>query len=110
MAIGQYSLWRDLLNATGKPVHFSLCGWEEWYAPPDPSIGYGGGASVGNQFRIAGGFTRQHRGRWPIYHLSKERRAGCVPLSKCVAPLVIHPPFPITRRRRRHVARAAELR
>ena len=26
-AIAQYSLWRDLLNATGKPVHYSLCGW-----------------------------------------------------------------------------------
>ena len=61
-AIAQYSLWRDLLNATGKRVHFSLCGWEEWYSPPDPTIGYYGGASVGNQWRIAG----EGRGRLKV--------------------------------------------
>ena len=38
----------------GRPVFFSLCGWEEWYAPPDPSIGYLGGPSLGNSFRIHG--------------------------------------------------------
>jgi hypothetical protein len=42
-AFGQYGLWRDLINATGKPVFFSACGWEEWYAPPDPTVGYDGG-------------------------------------------------------------------
>jgi hypothetical protein len=26
-AFGQYALWRDALNATGKAVYFSLCGW-----------------------------------------------------------------------------------
>ena len=42
------------MNATGKRVWFSLCGWEEWYSPPDPAINYAGGASLGNSWRIAG--------------------------------------------------------
>lgn len=42
------------MNATGRRVWFSLCGWEEWYAPPDPALNYTGGASLGNSFRIAG--------------------------------------------------------
>lgn len=24
---------RDGLNATGRPIFFSLCGWETWYSP-----------------------------------------------------------------------------
>jgi len=31
-------------------------GWNEWYSPPDPSVGYQGGASLGNSWRIAGTF------------------------------------------------------
>lgn len=42
------------MNATGKQVWFSLCGWEDWYSPPDPSLNYTGGASLGNSWRIAG--------------------------------------------------------
>ena len=30
----QYGLMRDALNATGRKIFFSLCGWESWYAPP----------------------------------------------------------------------------
>jgi hypothetical protein len=40
----QYAKMRDALNATGRPIFFSLCGWEEWYAP----MGY----SLGNSWRI----------------------------------------------------------
>jgi alpha-galactosidase len=45
------------MNATGTredPVWFSLCGWEQWYSPPDPSLNYLGGGSLGNSWRIAG--------------------------------------------------------
>jgi len=34
------------LNATGRPVFFSLCGWNSWYAPV--------GDSLGNSWRIDG--------------------------------------------------------
>lgn len=36
---------RDALNATKKPIFFSLCGWSPWYAPK--------GKSLGNAWRIA---------------------------------------------------------
>jgi alpha-galactosidase len=45
---------RDVLNETGKQVFFSLCGWHDWYARPDPSLKYTGGASLGNSWRIHG--------------------------------------------------------
>jgi len=45
-AFAEYGLMRDALNATGRPVYFSLCGWNSWYAP----VGY----SIGNSWRIAG--------------------------------------------------------
>ena len=48
-AFSDYAKFRDALNATGVPVYLSLCGWKSWYAPPDPSIGYTGGASLGAQ-------------------------------------------------------------
>ena len=41
-------------TAAGRPIFFSLCGWEEWYAPPDPTVGYGGGKTLGNSYRIHG--------------------------------------------------------
>ncbi|XP_065176638.1 uncharacterized protein LOC135806390 [Sycon ciliatum] len=41
----QYGKMRDALNATGRPIYFSLCGWNEWYAP----VGY----SLGNSWRIS---------------------------------------------------------
>lgn len=53
-AFGEYARFRDAMNATGREVWFSLCGWEEWYAPPDPSLNYAGGTSLGNSWRIAG--------------------------------------------------------
>ena len=28
--------------------------WEPWYAPPAPGVGYAGGGSLGNSFRIHG--------------------------------------------------------
>lgn len=51
-AFKQYGLMRDGLNKTGRPILFSLCGWNPWYAPPDPTLGYGGGKTLGNSFRI----------------------------------------------------------
>jgi len=43
-AFAEYGKMRDALNATGRPIFFSLCGWEDWYA----SRGY----SLGNSWRI----------------------------------------------------------
>lgn len=31
VAFSDYAKFRDAMNATGKPVWLSLCGWEEWY-------------------------------------------------------------------------------
>ena len=45
-AFAQYAKMRDALNATGRPVYFSLCGWNAWYAPA--------GGALGNSWRIAG--------------------------------------------------------
>eukprot|EP01065_Artemidia_motanka_P037879 TRINITY_DN46782_c0_g1_i1.p1 TRINITY_DN46782_c0_g1~~TRINITY_DN46782_c0_g1_i1.p1 ORF type:complete len:417 (+),score=88.14 TRINITY_DN46782_c0_g1_i1:63-1253(+) len=42
-AFRDYGKMRDALNKTGRPVLFSLCGWESWYAPV--------GASIGNSWR-----------------------------------------------------------
>eukprot|EP00992_Anisonema_acinus_P010410 TRINITY_DN6563_c0_g1_i1.p1 TRINITY_DN6563_c0_g1~~TRINITY_DN6563_c0_g1_i1.p1 ORF type:complete len:239 (-),score=49.46 TRINITY_DN6563_c0_g1_i1:193-909(-) len=36
---------RDALNATGRPIYLSLCGWNAWYAPQ--------GAVLGNSWRIS---------------------------------------------------------
>ena len=38
MAFSDYAKFRDAMNATGKRVWFSLCGWESWYSPPDPAL------------------------------------------------------------------------
>ena len=35
----EYGLMRDALNATGRPIFFSLCGWESWYAPQGQALG-----------------------------------------------------------------------
>jgi len=45
-AFKQYGQMRDALNATGRKIFFSLCGWADWYAPV--------GASLGNSWRISG--------------------------------------------------------
>jgi hypothetical protein len=37
---------RDGLNATGREIYFSLCGWNSWYSPV--------GQTLGNSWRIAG--------------------------------------------------------
>jgi len=44
VAFTQYGKMRDALNATGRPIYFSLCGWYDWYAPR--------GFSLGNSWRI----------------------------------------------------------
>ena len=36
-AFADYGKWRDGLNATGRPVYFSLCGWNTWRAHSCPS-------------------------------------------------------------------------
>jgi len=51
-AFRQYGLMRDALNATGRHIYFSLCGWANWYAPQ--------GQKLGNSWRIAGDCNR-----WP---------------------------------------------
>ena len=32
VALREYAEMRDALNATGRPIFFSLCGWNSWYA------------------------------------------------------------------------------
>lgn len=65
VAFSDYAKMRDAVNksatAAGKKVFFSLCGWEDWYGPPDPAAtstelphGFGGGPSLGNSYRIHG--------------------------------------------------------
>ena len=44
---------RDALNATGRPIVFSLCGWEPWYSNPDPSLGYKGGGEILNSVHFS---------------------------------------------------------
>jgi len=46
VAFAEYGAMRDALNATGRHIYFSLCGWSAWYSPP--------GWSLGNSWRIAG--------------------------------------------------------
>lgn len=43
-AFAEYALMRDGLNATGRPIFFSLCGWNAWYAAV--------GGALGNSARI----------------------------------------------------------
>lgn len=43
---------RDALNATGRPIVFSLCGWNPWYSNPDPALNYTGGKELANLWRI----------------------------------------------------------
>ena len=43
-AFAEYGRMRDALNATGRPILFSLCGWSSWYAPT--------GKLLGNSWRI----------------------------------------------------------
>ena len=45
-AFPQYAKMRDALNATGRPIHFNLCGWHSWYAPV--------GAALANSWRTGG--------------------------------------------------------
>mmetsp|Transcript_596 Transcript_596/g.929 ORF Transcript_596/g.929 Transcript_596/m.929 type:complete len:411 (-) Transcript_596:64-1296(-) len=44
LAFQEYTTMRDALNATGRPILFSLCGWYSWYALV--------GSSLGNSWRI----------------------------------------------------------
>ena len=53
-AFSDYAKFRDAMNASGTQVWFNLCGWEPWYAPPDPALNYTGGQSLGNSYRIWG--------------------------------------------------------
>ena len=54
VAFGDYAKYRDAMNASGEHVWFNLCGWRDWYAPPDPSLHYLGGQTLGNSYRISG--------------------------------------------------------
>lgn len=38
-AFAEYAKMRDGLNATGRPIVLSLCGWNSWYAPVGQSLG-----------------------------------------------------------------------
>eukprot|EP01060_Flectonema_neradi_P004668 TRINITY_DN13041_c3_g1_i1.p1 TRINITY_DN13041_c3_g1~~TRINITY_DN13041_c3_g1_i1.p1 ORF type:complete len:407 (+),score=72.64 TRINITY_DN13041_c3_g1_i1:45-1223(+) len=44
VAFQEYGAMRDGLNKTGRPIYFSLCGWNNWYAPV--------GNTLGNSWRI----------------------------------------------------------
>eukprot|EP00730_Choanoeca_flexa_P002655 TRINITY_DN11122_c0_g1_i1.p1 TRINITY_DN11122_c0_g1~~TRINITY_DN11122_c0_g1_i1.p1 ORF type:complete len:493 (+),score=81.50 TRINITY_DN11122_c0_g1_i1:160-1479(+) len=44
MGYREYARMRDALNATGRPIFFSLCGWHDWYAPK--------GMELGNSWRV----------------------------------------------------------
>lgn len=46
VAFAQYKRMRDALNATGRPILFSLSGWNAWYARYP-------GSALGNSWRIA---------------------------------------------------------
>eukprot|EP00961_Rhodomonas_salina_P125225 1687230-Rhodomonas_salina.1 len=50
-AFKAFELMRNELNATGRAIYFSMCGWHPWYAAPDAALGYLGGAEVGNSWR-----------------------------------------------------------
>lgn len=54
IAYSDYSKFRDAMNKSGEQVWFNLCGWNEWYAPPDPALNFGGGQTLGNSYRISG--------------------------------------------------------
>eukprot|EP01043_Picozoa_sp_COSAG02_P013131 COSAG02_NODE_521_length_20750_cov_10.721079_2_plen_493_part_00 len=54
IAFSDYAKFRDAMNHSDEQVWFNLCGWNEWYAPPDPALSYGGGKTLGNSFRISG--------------------------------------------------------
>jgi alpha-galactosidase len=43
-AFWEYSLMRDAMNATGRPIYFDVCGWNPWYAPV--------GADLANEWRV----------------------------------------------------------
>ena len=59
-AFFEYGLMRDALNKTGRRVFFAACGWRSWYAPPDPTLNYTGGASLANAARIGPDDTNWH--------------------------------------------------
>ena len=55
-ALKEYSkMSAALVAATSKPgrrpIWFALCGWQPWYAPPNPAAGYLGGRSIANSWR-----------------------------------------------------------
>ena len=55
-ALQEYSkMSAALLDATSKPgrrpIWFALCGWQPWYATPNPAAGYLGGRSIANSWR-----------------------------------------------------------
>lgn len=39
-AVAQYAKMRDALQATGRKIFFSLCGWNRWYAPVGEATGH----------------------------------------------------------------------
>lgn len=57
VAFQQYGVMRDALNATGREIYFSLCGWAPWYAPV--------GSSLGNSWR-----TSPDVNHWPSMYQS----------------------------------------
>jgi len=52
-AFYEYGLLRDAMNATGRPMYFDVCGWNDWYAPV--------GTRLGNEWRIG-----PDDGRWDL--------------------------------------------
>jgi hypothetical protein len=78
---------RDALNSTGRQIYFSLCGWNDWYAPE--------GALLGNSWRIAGdcnGWDTIYnaiRTNEPLWKFARKGRSAAPPSPACALP---HPP------------------
>lgn len=56
-AFKEYMIIGDALQAAAaangtRQIYFAMCGWQPWYAPPDPSNNYPGGIAVGNAWRV----------------------------------------------------------
>ena len=71
VAFAEYGKMRDALNATGRPIYFSLCGWNNWYQSKlralvvvffsSPNLLFGP-AGTPRKVRLADGSTLMHTG------------------------------------------------
>ena len=64
-AFGDYARFRDAMNASGTRVWFNLCGWHDWYAPPDAALNFSGGQSLATRTVSTATEARGGRSRAP---------------------------------------------